>query len=82
MMAEVAGDTIASANSGRAGKILKRIVCDHLEGGGGRTKIESWMPRWMQFPPAAYTEGAETGASRPRLRSRRPPLRWPPGAGH
>ena len=34
---------------------MKRIVRDHLDGEGGRTKVERWVPRWMAFPPATYT---------------------------
>jgi ParB family chromosome partitioning protein len=56
MVAEVAGETIAAANAKEKGKTLKRIVTDHLDGAGGRTKVERWVPRWMAFPPAAYTE--------------------------
>lgn len=55
IVAEVAGPTIASANAGEKAKTLKRIVRDHLEGKDGRSKVEHWMPRWMAFPPAAYT---------------------------
>ncbi len=34
---------------------MKRIVRDHLDGANGRTKVEGWVPKWMAFPPAAYT---------------------------
>lgn len=55
IVSEVAGETVASANAGEKGKTLKRIVRDHLEGNEGRAKVDGWVPRWMQFPPSAYT---------------------------
>ncbi len=56
MVAEVAGEMLASANARQPGKVLKGIIRDHLAGAGGRTKREHWVPRWMAFPPSAYTE--------------------------
>lgn len=56
MVAEVAGEMVASANAKQPGKVLKGIIRDHLAGAGGRTKREHWVPRWMAFPPSAYTE--------------------------
>ncbi|MGH6616421.1 ParB/RepB/Spo0J family partition protein [Sphingomonas sp.] len=62
MVAEVAGPTIASANAGETGKVLKKIVTDHLAGADGRTKVERWVPGWMRFPPAAYTKRGGVGS--------------------
>ena len=56
MVAEVAGEAVASANAKEKGATLKRIIADHLAGNDGRPKVERWVPRWMAFPPAAYTE--------------------------
>ncbi len=64
MVAEVAGERIAAANAKERGKTLKRIVTDHLDGVGGRAKIERWVPRWMAFPPAAYTGRGGVGTIR------------------
>jgi len=64
MVAEVAGDTIAAANAGEKGATLKRIVADHLAGAEGRAHVEHWVPRWMAFPPAAYTERGGVGTVR------------------
>ena len=61
MVAEVAGDMIATANSGEKSKTLKRIIGDHLDGKDGRKKVERWVPRWMQFPPSAYTTRGGVG---------------------
>ncbi|MFS0771197.1 ParB/RepB/Spo0J family partition protein [Sphingomonas sp. 1P08PE] len=61
MVAEVAGATIAAANSNEPGKTLKRIITDHLAGRDGRRKVEGWVPRWMAFPPSAYTERGGVG---------------------
>ena len=55
MVAEVAGETIATANAGEKSKTLKRIITDHLAGNDGREQVERWVPRWMAFPPNAYT---------------------------
>ncbi len=55
MVAEVAGETIAGANAGEKSKTLKRIITDHLAGNDGRKQVDRWVPRWMAFPPNAYT---------------------------
>jgi len=61
MVAEVAGQLVATANAGEKSKTLKRIIGDHLAGADGRTKVERWVPRWMQFPPSAYTTRGGVG---------------------
>lgn len=61
MVAEVAGETVASANASEESKTLKRIIGDHLAGVEGRAKVERWVPRWMQFPPNAYTTRGGVG---------------------
>lgn len=62
IVAEVAGETAASANAAEKVKTLKAIIGDHLGGTDGRTKIERWVPRWMAFPPSAYTARGGVGA--------------------
>lgn len=61
VVAEVAGETIARANAGEKAKTLERIVRDHLDGADGRAKVENWVPRWMHFPPSAYTARGGVG---------------------
>jgi len=61
IVSEVAGEPIASANTGEKGKTLKRIIRDHLDGNEGRAKVDGWVPRWMQFPPSAYTARGGVG---------------------
>ena len=61
MVGEVAGQLIATANAGEKSKTLKRIIGDHLAGADGRAKVERWVPRWMQFPPSAYTTRGGVG---------------------
>ena len=56
LLAQTAGDAVASANASEKGATLKGLICDHLNGANGRAKVERWVPRWMTFPPAAYTE--------------------------
>jgi ParB family chromosome partitioning protein len=61
IVAEVAGEPVATANAKEKGKTLKRIVADHLAGENGRAKVDNWVPRWMEFPPSAYTERGGVG---------------------
>lgn len=55
VLRDVAGDTVAEANEGATGKVQRRIVRDCLTG-NGRAKVKGWVPKWMAFPPTAYTE--------------------------
>ncbi|MGV7120431.1 ParB/RepB/Spo0J family partition protein [Sphingopyxis sp. 550A] len=61
LVAEVAGATVATANAGEKSKTLKTIVRNHLAGAEGRAKVDGWVPRWMAFPPAAYTPRSGVG---------------------
>ncbi|WDA39325.1 chromosome partitioning protein ParB [Sphingobium sp. YC-XJ3] len=62
LVAEVAGETVASANAGEKAKTLKKIVRDHLDGADGRTRVDHWVPRWMAFPPSSYTDRGGVGS--------------------
>jgi ParB family chromosome partitioning protein len=62
IVAEVAGETVATANAGEKTKTLKRIVSDHLDGADGRTKVERWVPKWLGFPASAYTSRGGVGS--------------------
>lgn len=55
LLTEIAGDVVAKANAGEKAKTVKKIARDHLDGTNGRAKVGRWVPRWMRFPPAAYT---------------------------
>jgi ParB family chromosome partitioning protein len=55
MLAEVAGQQVATANAKATGKVKRRITADCLAGTDGRAKVEGFVPRWMTFPPSAYT---------------------------
>lgn len=74
IVAEVASETVATANAGEKAKVLKRIATDHLSGADGRTKTERWVPRWMAFPPSSYTPrgGVGTVAAHERQEAARP----------
>jgi ParB family chromosome partitioning protein len=61
IVADVAGEAVASVNAGEKTKVLKAIVADHLAGANGRAKVERWVPRWMAFPPSAYTARGGVG---------------------
>jgi len=75
IVAEVAGETVATANAGEKAKTLKRIVRDHLDGADGRTKVERWVPRWLGFPASAYTsrDGVGTVAAHAKVEAARTP---------
>jgi ParB family chromosome partitioning protein len=55
ILAEVGGEAVASANAKEKGKVIKGVIADCLTGENGRPKRERWVPRWMAFPPSAYT---------------------------
>jgi ParB family transcriptional regulator, chromosome partitioning protein len=55
ILAEVGGEAVASANAAEKGKTIKGVIADCLTGENGRAKHECWVPRWMAFPPSAYT---------------------------
>jgi ParB family chromosome partitioning protein len=56
ILREVGGDAVANAHASEKGATLKRLIADHLTGANERPRAERWVPRWMAFPPAAYTE--------------------------
>lgn len=51
---EVAGDNTADAHVSSTAKVQKKIVTDCLKG-EGRSKVDGWLLRYMQFPEAGYT---------------------------
>lgn len=62
MVAEVAGEEAAQANAKATGKVKRQIIADCLNGVNGRARVERFVPKWMTFPPGAYTTrgGVET----------------------
>ncbi|MBZ9649393.1 ParB/RepB/Spo0J family partition protein [Sphingobium sp. 3R8] len=62
VLADVAGADIAEANAKATVKVQRGIVHDCLTGSNGRGQIEGWVPRWMQFPPSAYTTRGGVGS--------------------
>ena len=61
LLSDVGGASIAAANASEKTKTVKGIISDHLTGENDREKKESWVPRWMAFPPSAYTERGGVG---------------------
>lgn len=61
IVAEVAGEQAAQANAKATGKVKRRIIADCLAGTNGRARVERFVPRWMAFPPSAYTERGGVG---------------------
>jgi ParB family chromosome partitioning protein len=55
ILSEVGGPAVAQAHAAEKGKTIKSVINDYLTGENGRTKIAAWVPRWMAFPPSAYT---------------------------
>jgi ParB family chromosome partitioning protein len=56
IVAELAGQQSADANIAEKIKTQKSIIQACLKGENGRTKVESWLPRWMAFPAGSYTD--------------------------
>jgi ParB family chromosome partitioning protein len=56
VVAEIAGQVAADANAKATGKVKRQIIADCLAGANGREKVEHFVPKWMTFPPNAYTE--------------------------
>lgn len=56
VLREVGGDTVADAHATEKGKTIKSVINDYLTGSNDRIKVEQWVPRWMAFPPSAYTQ--------------------------
>lgn len=76
MLAEVAGETVAASNLAEKAKVQKQIIRDCLDGANGRTKLERWLPRWMEFPARGYTDwgGFRAADQSSRVASPVPPL--------
>jgi ParB family chromosome partitioning protein len=70
ILSEVGGTAVAQAHAAEKTKVIKSVINDFLTGENGRTKQEHWVPRWMAFPPTAYTErgGVATVAAANRVR--------------
>jgi ParB family chromosome partitioning protein len=62
LLAEVGGAALASANAKEKGSVIKGLIADHLAGANDRPKVERWVPKWMMFPPAAYTARGGVGS--------------------
>lgn len=56
ILSEVGGVSVAQAHAAEKGKTIKGVIEDYLTGSNGRAKVEHWVPRWMAFPPSAYTQ--------------------------
>jgi ParB family chromosome partitioning protein len=61
IVAEVAGETVATANAGEKAMTMKRVIRDHLDGADGRPKVDRWVPKWLGFPASAYTTRGGVG---------------------
>jgi len=70
IVAEVSGESIAVANAKEKTSVMKTIVRDTLDGTNGRARCDQWVPRWMAFPPSAYTERGGVGTVHAHARAR------------
>jgi ParB family chromosome partitioning protein len=61
IVGEIADEAVAQANADQTGKVQRSIIRDCLAGTNGRTKAEDWVPKWMTFPPHAYTTRGGVG---------------------
>ena len=61
LVADIVDPQTATANASEKSKILKGIMRDGLDGTNGREKRDRWVPRWMAFPPSAYTQRGGVG---------------------
>ncbi len=55
MLTEVIGEPASRSYLTETGTKKKAIIRKALSG-DGRTKVEDWLPRYMTFPQAAYTQ--------------------------
>ena len=55
MLAEVIGESAARSYITETGAKKKAIIRKALAG-EDRTKVEGWLPRYLQFPQARYTD--------------------------
>jgi ParB family chromosome partitioning protein len=58
MLAEVSGKSVAKSNADENAKAQKKIIRDCLAGENWRSKVEGWLPGWMQFPFRPYGRGS------------------------
>ncbi len=64
LLAEVAGERVASGNASETGKVKRQIIRDCLDGANGRRKVDGWVPRWLRFPASGYTDRGGIGSVR------------------
>ena len=55
LLASVAGKAVADGNVAEKAKAQRQIICDCLAGANGRTRVENWLPGWMEFPARIIT---------------------------
>ena len=56
ILTDVGSARLAQVNAAEKTKTLKSVINDCLTGAGGRLKHDHWVPRWLAFPPTAYTQ--------------------------
>jgi len=66
LVAEIAGKSVAKGNIAEKVTAQKKIIRDCLAGENWRSRVEGWLPGWLQFPFKPYTKGACTIADTAR----------------
>lgn len=61
LMADVAGEVVASAHAEAKAATKKQVIADCLAGENGREQSERFVPPWISFPPSTYTERGGVG---------------------
>ena len=57
------GDDLADDGQ-HVGGVVDAVGRDCLAGTNGRAPVANWVPKWLAFPPAAYTERGGVGTVR------------------
>jgi ParB family chromosome partitioning protein len=55
LLESVAGKAVADGNVADKAKAQRQIIRDCLDGTNGRSRVENWLPGWMEFPARAVT---------------------------
>ena len=65
LLSEIAAEAVAKANIAERAKTQKQIVRDYLTGSNGRTKVEGWLPGWLEFPIRSVRQSTRTAEAQP-----------------
>ena len=55
LLESVAGKAVANGNVAEKARAQRQIIRDCLDGANGRSRVENWLPGWMEFPARTVT---------------------------